>query len=66
MKVGDLIEHNMGYLGIVTDVRLMYPSHPMSPVDTVKVAWIDGQPDWTHPELRFDVSAIKRIISSVK
>ena len=66
MKVGDLIEHNLGHLGIVTDVRMLYPRHPMSPVDTVKVAWIDSEPDWSHPELRFSVFAINRVVSSAK
>lgn len=66
VKVGDLIEHNMGHLGIVTDVRMLYPRHPMSPVDTVKIAWIDSEPDWSHPELRFSVFAIKRVVSRVK
>ena len=66
MKVGDLVEHNMGQLGIVTDVRLLYPRHPMSPVDTVKVAWIDTPPDWSHPELWFSTFAINRVVSSVK
>lgn len=66
MKVGDLIEHNMGHLGIVTDVKMMYPFHPKSPVETVKIAWIDSEPDWSHPDLRFSVFAIKRVVSSVK
>ena len=66
VKVGDLIEHNMGHLGIVTDVRMLYPRHPMSPVDTVKIAWIDSEPDWSHPELRFSVFAIKRVVSHAK
>ena len=66
MKVGDLIEHNMGHLGIVTDVRMMYPRHPMSPVDTVKVSWIDTQPDWTHPDLWFSVFSINKVVSRAK
>ncbi len=66
MKVGDLIEHNLGHLGIITDVRMMYPRHPMSPVHTVKVAWIDSQPDWDHPGLWFSVFAINRVVSRVK
>ena len=56
----------MGHLGIVTDVKMMYPFHPKSPVETVKIAWIDSEPDWSHPDLRFSVFAIKRVVSSVK
>ena len=56
----------MGHLGIVTDVRMMYPRHPMSPVDTVKVAWIDTQPDWTHPDLWFSVFSINKVVSRAK
>ena len=66
VKVGDLIEHNLGHLGIVTGVKKMYPRHPMSPVHTVKVAWIDSQPDWDHPGLWFSVYAINRVVSSAK
>jgi hypothetical protein len=63
VKIGDLIEHNLGHRGIVTDIRMMYPRHPSSPVDTIKVAWIDSQPDWAHPDLWFPVIAIKGVLS---
>ena len=66
MKVGDLIQHNMGHIGIVTDVRMMYPRHPMSPVDTVKVAWLDTEPNWSHPGLWFSRFSIDKVLSSAK
>ena len=66
MKVGDIIEHNMGHIGIVTDVRMMYPRHPMSPVDAVKVRWQYTEPDRTHTALWFSVFAINRVVSSAK
>ena len=66
MKVGDIIEHNMGHIGIVTDVRMMYPRSPMSPVDAVKVTWQHTEPDWTNTALWFSMFAINRVVSSAK
>ena len=64
MKIGDLIETNKGERGIVTYVKYMYPDHPNSPVDGVKVRWVDKAPDWHREGLVFSTFAVKEVLSS--
>ena len=63
MKVGDLVEHSSGPIGLVTDIEMMYPGHPDSPVGRVEVEWVGLGPGWWSSGLRFDVSSIKRVVS---
>ena len=48
MKVGDLVKSNSGFRGIITEVEMMYPNHPESPVGRVAVEWIGKSPTWHH------------------
>lgn len=66
MKIGDLIEHNKGHIGVVTDVRMMYPGHPMSPVEAVRVKWQHSVPDKTHTVLWYSVFSINKVLTSTK
>ena len=63
MKVGDLVEHNSGPIGLVTDIEMMYPGNPHSPVGRVEVEWLGIGPGWWRRGLKFDVSSIKRVVS---
>ena len=63
MKVGDLVEHNSGPIGLVTAVEMMYPYHPESPVGRIEVEWLGVGPDWWRRGLKFDVTSIKRVVS---
>ena len=63
MKIGDLIEHNMGYIGIVTDIEYMYPGYPDSPASRVKVRWNDPPVDWADPQLWHTGFSISRVLS---
>ena len=66
VKVGDLVRHNKGHIGMVTEVRMMYPRHPMSPVDAVKVTWQHSVPDKSGTVLWYSQFAIDKVLSSVK
>ena len=66
MKVGDLVRHNRGHIGMVTEVRMMYPGHPMSPVDAVKVAWQHSTPDKTGVVLWWSQFSIDKVLSNSK
>ena len=66
MKVGDLVETNHGHYGIVTEVEMMYPGHPQSPVGRVAVHWSDAPPRWWRKGLLVDAFSIKRVASRAK
>ena len=63
MKVGDLIEANLGELGVVLDIELMYPSNPYSPPRSVKIHWLGPTPQWHRKGLYAHVSGIKRVVN---
>ena len=63
MKVGDLVEHNSGPIGLVTDVEMRYPGNPHSPVGRIEVEWLGVGPGWWRRGLKFDVTSIKRVVS---
>lgn len=61
MRVGDLVEANKGERGIITEVEMMYPRHPQSPVGRVAVEWIGDAPRWWHRGLLFSSFSVKVI-----
>ena len=63
MKVGDIIEARHGELGLIIEVELMYPTHPQSPVGSIKVKWFKDPPRWWRPGLYFSTMAINRVVS---
>ena len=63
MKVGDLIEANRGQIGLVIEAKMMYPGHPDSPTDRVKVLWQGDPPQWCSKDLMFSAMSIKRVLS---
>ena len=63
MKLGDIIEHYNGCMGVVTDIEMMYPGNPYSPVGRVEVDWMGAPPGWWRRGLKFDVTSIKRVVS---
>ena len=62
MKVGDIVEHINGSMAIVTDVEMMYPYHPNSPIGRVNVEWLDTPPHWWRRGMMFGIASI-RIVS---
>ena len=66
MKVGDLVEARHGEHGIVTEVEMMYPGHPQSPVGRIAVFWTGPAPRWWRKGLLFSTSAINRVVSRAK
>ena len=63
MKVGDIVEHINGSMAIVTDVEMMYPGNPYSPVGRVEVDWLQSSPRWWRRGLKLDGTSIKRVVS---
>ena len=63
MKVGDIVEHINGAMAIVTDVEMMYPGNPYSPVGRVEVDWLQSSPRWWRRGLKLDGTSIKRVVS---
>ena len=64
MRVGDLVETNSGFRGIITEVEMMYPRHPQSPVGNVAVEWIGDAPTWhRHRGQLFPVFSVKKVLS---
>lgn len=63
LKVGDMIEHQNGLVGLVTDVEMMYPGNPYSPIGRIEVDWLGDSPGWWRRGLKFDVISINRVVS---
>ena len=63
MKVGDIVEHYNGATAVVTEVEMMYPNNPYSPVGRIAVDWIGAAPGWWRRGLKFDATSINRVIS---
>ena len=62
MQVGDLVQAHSGFRGIITEVEMMYPNHPESPVGRVAVEWIGESPTWHHTRGQlFDAFSVKVI-----
>ena len=61
MRIGDLVESNNGCRGIITEVEMMYPRHPQSPVGRVAVEWVGAVPSWWHRGLLFSAFSVKVI-----
>ena len=41
MKIGDMIETQTGYHGLIVGAEMMYPRHPQSPVRHFEVLWLE-------------------------
>jgi hypothetical protein len=61
VRIGDLVESNNGCRGIITEVEMMYPRHPQSPVGRVAVDWIGAAPRWYRKGLMFSPFSVKVI-----
>ena len=63
MKIGDIVEARHGEHGIIIAVEMMYPTHPQSPVGSIKVKWLSNPPRWWRRDLSFPTFAINRVVS---
>ena len=44
MNIGDMIETDTGYIGLILGREMLYPGHPCSPVRNYIVMWNDEAP----------------------
>ena len=47
MKVGDLIECNGDYRGVIMGITRLYPGHPDSPARHFEVLWLNEEPPYS-------------------
>jgi len=67
MKIGDLVEVNGGYQGVVVGIELIYPRHPESPPRSLEIMWSGHQPEYAFRNNNqfssVSAMAVKRVIS---
>ena len=63
MKIGDIVEHINGSMAIVTDIAMMYPGNPYSPIGRVEIHWLRAAPNWWRRGLKVDATSIRRVVS---